>query len=350
MLLVIQISIILFGIIVFAIIMKGIPKIIIKNNISSIITYIITVLIFMFLLNDINFIKEIIENSFVKILDEFILFIISSGLAVTIDTVIVAIIQKNKEKKIISNYEKKQKINEFPYYRDIVYNISPAMLLYIYNLKLKYDDQIMATILNLQLKGILNIQNGIITVIGDVKNLKKHEKVIIDYVNGKEKYKKNGIKSIFKEALLNDMEQENLIYGEDSDEFDITIFMEIVILWMIIFTLITISCIFIISELGIFMLISYGLIFLSIPIYKLISSSIIPFVRTRYGLELSAKLHGIKNYLLEFTTIKDRKPEEIKLFEEYMLYAIIFDIRGNLNKEIKNMYKNITKNLHIDNN
>lgn len=139
------------------------------------------------------------------------------------------------------------------------------------------------------------------------------------------------------------MIESQFINDKNSREFDATMFMEIIIAWMILFTIITIFLIFSISKLGILMMISYALIFITIPIYECISSKIRPFVRTKKALELSAKLNGLKNYLSDFTLIKDRKIKEIKMFNEYILYAIVFDIKGELDKESKNLYSKILK-------
>lgn len=182
MLLVIQISIILFAIIVLAFIIKvgGLKLNDVKKNISVIITYIITVIIFMIVLNNISFIKEIIENSVTKILDEFILFVISTGFAVTTDTVIVAIIQKVRENNLIKKYENDNKAIEFKYYRDIISDISPAMLSYIYSLKIKFDDQIVAAILYLQMKDILDLHDGVVMGLAKQHNYGNTKKLLLN--------------------------------------------------------------------------------------------------------------------------------------------------------------------------
>ena len=89
--------------------------------------------------------------------------------------------------------------------------------------------------------------------------------------------------------------------------------------------------------------ITYFLSFGNVAIYNGITEKINPFVKTPKGFELDAELNGLKNYLKDFTSINDESIDRIKLYDEYIIYAIIFDLKGKLNDECKNIYNNIKK-------
>lgn len=58
---------------------------------------------------------------------------------------------------------------------------------------------------------------------------------------------------------------------------------------------------------------------------------------TKEAMELS----GLKRFLKEYTLIKEREPLEVKMFEEYLIYAQIFGIAKEVQKAFKNLYPEI---------
>ena len=67
------------------------------------------------------------------------------------------------------------------------------------------------------------------------------------------------------------------------------------------------------------------------------------YLRSKQGKILSDKLNGLKNFLLDFSTIKERKLKEITLWDYYIIYAIIFNLKGNLDKDVNELYNCISK-------
>lgn len=53
------------------------------------------------------------------------------------------------------------------------------------------------------------------------------------------------------------------------------------------------------------------------------------------------ELAGLKNFLKEYTLIKERTPIEVKMFEEYLIYAQIFGIAKEVQKAFKDLYPDI---------
>ena len=53
--------------------------------------------------------------------------------------------------------------------------------------------------------------------------------------------------------------------------------------------------------------------------------------------EINKKLEGLKNFLKDFSKLDERTSEEIKLWDEYLIYSVMF----NQNENIVNEYKNL---------
>lgn len=53
------------------------------------------------------------------------------------------------------------------------------------------------------------------------------------------------------------------------------------------------------------------------------------------------QLAGLKRFLKEYTLIKERTPIEVKMFEEYLIYAQIFGIAKEVQKAFKDLYPDI---------
>lgn len=162
------------------------------------------------------------------------------------------------------------------------------------------------------------------------------------YHNDEQSFEKN-----FKRLLFEDLKRENYIYYLDETEVNVISIMELFMVWMILYILVSIPIFIALSSIGMLIFIAYGLTFVGVPIYKMIQSKINPVIRNEKALELSGKLNGLKNYINDYSMIKDNELENINLYNEYVIYAIIFNIKGRLNTECKQIYKNI-KNILKD--
>lgn len=56
------------------------------------------------------------------------------------------------------------------------------------------------------------------------------------------------------------------------------------------------------------------------------------------------KLYGLKKYLTEFSKIGEKEPIEVKLWDEYLMYAQIFGIAKEVAKQFKKLYPEIIEN------
>ena len=50
------------------------------------------------------------------------------------------------------------------------------------------------------------------------------------------------------------------------------------------------------------------------------------------------QMQGLKNYLKEFTLIKEKEPIEVNLWNEYLIYAQIFGMAKEVAKQFKKLY------------
>ena len=64
--------------------------------------------------------------------------------------------------------------------------------------------------------------------------------------------------------------------------------------------------------------------------------------------EEASKLAGLKKFLNDFSNIKDRESIEVKLWEEYLMYAQIFGIAKKVAKEFKKLYPDVITDETFD--
>ena len=65
--------------------------------------------------------------------------------------------------------------------------------------------------------------------------------------------------------------------------------------------------------------------------------------------EDAIKMAGLKKFLKEFSNIKDREAIEVKLWEEYLIYAQIFGIAKEVAKEFKKLYPDVITDEYFNN-
>lgn len=308
-----------------------------KKSYSIIIIFFILTITFYCIIANLNFVNNLKKYSETLIYDNIIILLVSMAISINLDGIIAIFLQRIYEKKIISEYEKKCEAEKYEYYRDILKNESPAILSYCYNKKINIEDEVVATLLNLKHKQIIELKDNKLTILKDINKINNHERYILNNI-------KKIDKKEFKYQLLKDLMEEKYVRKRDKKDVDIVSFMEIFMIWMIFYTLMTIPIFMNATSLGVFAFVAYFLTFAGVPIYKFIQSKINPVTRTRKALELSGKLVGLKKYIKDYSNIKNNGVENLNLFDDYVIYAIIFDMKGKLNDECKKIYINI-KNI-----
>ena len=62
-------------------------------------------------------------------------------------------------------------------------------------------------------------------------------------------------------------------------------------------------------------------------------------IRTLKGEEVNLKLEGLKNFLNDFSLLNEKSKEELIIWQDYLIYSVIF----NQNTKIVDKYKNVIK-------
>lgn len=309
-----------------------------KGMYILILIFIVTTTLVYIILRNTNYFKKIFEESNIVLYEATALAIFSMSISIIIDIIISKIVQKIYEIIIIKKNEDKAYNKEYIYYREILSNVSPGIISYCYNRNSNIQDEIVAIVLNLKLHNRVKINNNHIEIIDD--NLSSHEKYVIKSINNK-KINNKYFKKVYSKLLLQDLKKQGYIEIVDKNRINVVEIMELFMVWLIIYMIITIPVFFSILYNPIFIIIGYVLSFIAIPAYKKIEGKINPTVRTKKALELKAKLKGLKKYMLDYSNIKDTTIENINFFDEYVIYAIILNLKGLLNEESKKMYNDM---------
>lgn len=233
------------------------------------------------------------------------------------------------------------------YYRDIILNYSPAELCYIDNLKNLEEKDVYSTILSLKLKKKITIDNKKINIIDDsINDLKQSEIYVLNHIKNNKvrniNYKQ--FNRITKNEAINDnLIKPNILSKETGKEISSVIIAFVIIkilnviaaiitennittqnLFMDIIDVVTIVTT-ICSSFGIFFIIGYiG--------YKLFS-----FRRTDVGEKINVKLEGLKLFIKDFGDFKEREQKELILWEDYLIYSVLFNIDKKAIKELSKL-------------
>ncbi|MBP5683801.1 MAG: DUF2207 domain-containing protein, partial [Bacilli bacterium] len=236
--------------------------------------------------------------------------------------------------------EKNISFKKFAHSRDLVGNIPPALLMTIYNRKVKIEEQLISSYIYMKEHNIIKIKSD--QIVGDYdKELESHENYLISYFLGM--IDQNTYIDNYKYYIYKDLKTNKDIKKLIDNSYNNTHFLEIFIGWIMITQLILISTLSSVGNIGTYVIIAFACPFIVIPLYIIFKAKY-PFVKTKKGLELEAKLNKIKQYLNNADNIKDKK--NAKFYEEYILYSILFNDTDELNKECRKEYNNITKYIN----
>lgn len=230
------------------------------------------------------------------------------------------------------------------YYRDIINDYSIGELTFIDGYDLDYPKDIIAVIIKLQLLNRISINDNVIKVINsDTSGLKESEKYIMSMIhdgiivlNSDGDYLKH-----IKNELIND----GLIVKRT--------LIKDTLLGSIVMTIYFVLFIFLLNQYHLYeamdnnwsffviLLILFGNAIVALGL----SLSLInrhSWKLTSKGKDLNTKLRGLRNFLLEFSEIDDKDEKHAVIWEDYLLYSVMFGIN-------KRVIKNLSHNLIIKN-
>ena len=64
--------------------------------------------------------------------------------------------------------------------------------------------------------------------------------------------------------------------------------------------------------------------------------------------EESKKIYGLEKFLTEFSSINTKEVIEVKLWDEYLMFAYLFGIADKVAKQLKNMYPEVMVNQEVN--
>lgn len=227
------------------------------------------------------------------------------------------------------------------YYRDIIEKYSMGVLNYIDNFTID-KNTVIATLMNLELKGI--IDNNIQIINEDTKNLDKNEIYIYNNI------KNNNLKNInlieFERQIVKDCLEYKLLKEKLFEDHKAKIISSILTTLLIITSLIlpivrnnpvvtiVLMLLILISFITLEILRHYNLTYF-------ILNRLNPYIRTKEAQNINEKLEGLKNYLQEYSNISNRTEKELIIWEDYLIYSVIFNQNTNLIEEYNNKISNM---------
>lgn len=266
--------------------------------------------------------------------------------------------QKGKAKRVRedSSFVPVQNID---YYRDDLRDLNPALVSILVDLDIYSKNDIVATMLRLQKKKVVSFkENGKIDI--TIKNddeLENSEIELLNLVqNGKLNIKK--VLSAWKKNRFYEAEKLGYIKQKDgtgSHTFSkrtmallFAFFIFSILLWGMFLSLNIYSEGRTIAGLiKIFLFLIAMDTFMFVPIYFLgreamyVKRGDVLWERTALGNETAEKIYGLKNFINEFSLLSKAKQEQLVLWEDYLIYAIVLE-------ENEKIVKDICKSLQVN--
>ena len=253
--------------------------------------------------------------------------------------------EKNAKKDKLSKIDLK---NNGEYFRDIIKGYTPAELSYIDNFNIE-DSDIVATLLKLSLKGVITLNENPNTIeINNVDTeLSNNERYILDIIKSNKWNEFN--KSKFLLEIINDALKNELIKESKTLKKG---FGKIIIIWPICFCILITMAIFVFKNSELlettvsFLILAFLImIVMFLPIMLIVFYSSYnnkmqkePYIRTKKGEQINANLEGLKNYLNDYSLIEEKEYKELELWEDYLIYSVIFRQNNKLTEETIDKY------------
>lgn len=303
-------------------------------------------------LDEIMSLSQKVRNIFVGVL--------SLGAALLFTTILfipVFIFQSVRKKYHKYRLSNDQFIANKDYYRDLLKGYTPLELSYNNNYKI---DQyaLIATVLNMENKKIITYKDNKFYVKKDTSNLSTIEKSIADSIGD------NGVDKIIisnfglYSDIINVCKEKKLIeLGNISKKKLIKDIVISIIVYIVIYFLWKKSEVFLNDVLlnnnvilasinsALLPVVSFALFaFVHLyPVYFIIKYLVLntlinrkSYKKTDLGKEINYKLEGLKNFIRDFSILNEREKEEVIIWDEYLVYSVMFNDNNKIIEEYKN--------------
>lgn len=302
--------------------------------------------------------------------------------------------------KVIKENSRYEVIDNIEYYRDRFNNITPAEISLITDLEIETQKDISATILDLYQKEIIYFYENNIIIKNEDKALRQSEQKLVEMIKSNDFSKENideWKKTCIKEAQENNyikvkidkekrpnFSKNNMVINISAKLFIISLILSLVFLftptgekWYTTLdefdnkyaqedkTELEIIknnqdakelYVKIISDSGPIMILSTVMIItffvlIGTPIYRKVRRKIYnkievnnSYERTREGKILVEQIAGIKNYIHDFSLLSEKDKENIVLWEDFLIYAVVLEENEIIINDIYR-YRNINSNI-----
>lgn len=237
------------------------------------------------------------------------------------------------------NREKLEKIDfkNDNYYREIISKYSPGVLSYIDDFTVAEED-VVATVMSLELKQKIKIENKIEIINEDEDGLEENEKYIFKNIKNNTFYNVNLVDfqtKVVRDCIKSKLLEENTNLKKNIiKKILISICIEILLicsffglgylfdgkqltdlgalLWMIVMTIILVSMFFW-PPIGFVYINSY---------FSMNKSN--PFIRNKKAKAINIKLEGLKKYIKDYSLLDKKNYQNIAIWKNYLIYSVIF--------------------------
>lgn len=260
--------------------------------------------------------------------------------------------EKRKTKKIEDNTIIKD--IDFKYYRDIITEYSPATLSFILD-GIEFKKDISASIIYLINKGYLELVDDtkIQRTNKECNELSKDLQFICNNINNMlytakiqlkkdEQYQKNEIKTNYANSLRQQWWE---LIEKEAIEKELVIQRKTwrITSWLSILCMLEAIYSMYIGEWGLICF-SVVLVFLLMFIKTWVYDEN-KWVKTQKGYEIYTKVVGLRNYIKDYSLLSNSELEQIKIWEDYLIYAIILNNTSRLNKKALDFYNEICEKI-----
>ena len=240
--------------------------------------------------------------------------------------ILAIFIMKYKELKKYYKITREDK-EKFKYYRDIIKEYSIGELGYIYNKK-NIDVLIKADIKKLKLQKKIEINNNNLIILNK-NNLSSSELFILDsykFIDTQE------FKKIYCDKIITSLKNKNILTRINFENLLIIGIFHILTLFFYLIMLKNIEELP--NQISIFIPILFVYSWCLIAVSMLMASKV-SYTLTKKGKDIYLKLNGLKYYIKDFGRFNEKELKEIKLWKDYILYAIILGESDKLESQIK---------------
>lgn len=232
------------------------------------------------------------------------------------------------------------------YYREIISKYSPGVLSYVDNFKLEEKD-IVATLMSLELKKKIKIEDKIKLVDENEENLEENEKYILD------KIKNNKIKDIniltFEKKVISDCINDGLL--EEKTDIKKKIIKKILIC-VLIYALLIIGFNFLPMAFNniqsdnwiVLLLPAMIIIFFAMVIFPFTTivyirsyyfmNKLNPYIRNKKAKDINLKLEGLRNYIKDYSLLGQKDHKDIIIWDNYLIYSVMLGQNTEIVDEI----------------